>query len=779
MKKHTILIILSLVAEIAVAQKHTISGVVRDASSGELLPAANVYLSTGVGTVTNNYGFFAITTNHTSVTLNASYVGYSAYSQTFTITKDTVVDIGILSDNQIEEVVVTDNSSQSRLRSSQFNIANITMKEVAQLPTLLGEHDVLKAMQTMPGIGSGADGMTGIYVRGGSPDQNLILLDGAPVYNVNHLFGFLSVFNAEAIKSVTVLKGGFPARYGGRLSSVLDIQMKEGNVNETHGMASVGLLSSQLAIEGPIDEKTSYLLALRRAYYDLIMWPMCKMSDIRDGVGKTSAGYHFTDINAKINHRIDAKSQLFASFYSGIDKFRSHDEFPGGGYDVNDKFRLKWQNQTATMRYNRTLGNKLFMNSSLIYSRYKYYTKSSVRYDYFNSNRYEYSSAMGESALQDWTAKADFDWYPAEKHIVKTGLGITRHSFSPEQSAYESGYSNLVSTVADTSYGTKKVKSTDLSTYIEDDWTIAKSLKANMGVRLTLFNVEGRTYTSVEPRASFCYLINDNLSVKAAYSKMTQYVHLVSNSSVGLPTDQWLPSTRRIKPETSDQISVGMQYNTPDYEFTVEGFYKKMNNLIEFREGANYMSYQNWEEKLTSGSGRAYGLEFMAKRSVGSTTGWVSYTLLWSNRKFAELNNGERFPFKYDRRHDISIVAMHTFSKKFNVSANWNVSSGCRVTLPVARFIDLDGEESVAYSKRNEYRMPLYHRLDVSANLNRPKRRGMATWTFGVYNLYARQNPLYIYADSDKKDWIDEPRYFLKKVSMFTIVPTISYTFRF
>lgn len=777
--KNTILMVLLLVAEIAVAQKHTISGVVRDAASGELLPSANVYLNTGVGTVTNNYGFFAITTSLPSVTLNVSYVGYSVFSQSFTMSKDTIVDIKILSDNQIEEVLVTDNPSQSRLRSSQFNIANITMKEVSQLPTLLGECDVLKAMQTMPGIGSGADGMTGIYVRGGSPDQNLILLDGAPVYNANHLFGYLSVFNAEAIKSVTVLKGGFPARYGGRLSSVLDIQMKEGNVNETHGIASVGLLSSQLAIEGPINEKTSYLLALRRAYFDLIMWPMCKMSDIRDGVGKTSAGYHFTDINAKINHRLDAKNQLFASFYSGIDKFRSHDEFPGGGYDVNDKFRLKWQNQTATLRYNRTLGNKLFMNSSLIYSRYKYYTKSSVRYDFFDSDRYEYSSAKGESALQDWAVKADFDWYPAEKHIVKAGVGITRHSFSPEQSSYESGYSKLVITVADTSYGTKKVKSTDVSAYIEDDWTIAKSLKANMGTRLTLFNVEGRTYTSVEPRASLCYLIKENLSVKAAYSKMTQYVHLVSNSSVGLPTDQWLPSTKRIKPETSDQLSVGVQYNTPDYEFTVEGFYKKMNNLVEFREGANYMSYQNWEEKLTVGKGKSYGFELMAKRSAGHTTGWVSYTLLWSNRKFAELNGGERFPFKYDRRHDISIVAMHSISKKFDVSANWNISSGSHVTLPIARFIDLDGDESVAYSKRNEYRMPLYHRLDISANLHRPKRHGMATWTFGVYNIYARQNPLYIYADSENSEWLSENRYFIKKVSALTIVPTISYTFRF
>ncbi|MBR5958731.1 MAG: TonB-dependent receptor [Salinivirgaceae bacterium] len=777
--KNIILILLILAGNMAVAQKHTISGVVRDAASGELLPSANVYLNTGVGTVTNNYGFFAITTNQSPITLNVSYVGYSVFKQTFTTTKDTVVDIKISSDNQIEEVVVSDNSAQTRLRSSQFNVANITMKEVAQLPTLLGEHDVLKAMQTMPGIGSGGDGMTGLYVRGGSPDQNLILLDGAPVYNANHLFGFLSVFNAEAIKSVSVLKGGFPARYGGRLSSVLDIQMKEGNTNETHGMASVGLLSSQLAIEGPINDKTSYLFTLRRAYFDLIMWPMCKLADIRDGVGKTSAGYHFTDINAKINYRLDAKNQVFASFYSGLDKFRSAIEFPSGGYDVDDKFKLNWQNQTATLRYNRTIGNKLFMNTSLIYSRYKYFTKSSVRYDYFRSNSYEYSSARGESALQDWSAKFDFDWYPAEKHIIRSGMSITRHSFSPEQSAYESGYSEDATTVADTAFGTKKVKSADFSAYIEDDWTISKHLKANLGARYTLFNVEGRNYTAIEPRASLCLLLNDNLSLKAAYSKMTQYVHLVSNSSVGMPTDQWLPSTKRIKPETSDQISLGLQYNTPDYEFTAEGFYKKMNDLIEYREGANYMSYQNWEDKLTSGRGEAYGLEFMAKKSAGRTTGWVSYTLSWSNRTFAELNNGEQFPFKYDRRHDLSIVAMHTFSKKFDISANWNISSGSHVTLPIARYIDLDGEEAVAYSKRNEYRMPLYHRLDVSANLNRPKRRGTATWTFGVYNIYARQNPLYIYAGSEKDEYLGEARYFLKKVSVLTIVPTISYKFKF
>ena len=777
--KYTFLILLLFVCAIASAQKHTISGVVRDAESGELLPSANVYLNSGVGTVTNNYGFFSIKTEHPTVTLNVSYVGYSVYSQTFAVKNDTTIEVKLSSDNQIEEVLVTDNSAQSRLRSSQFNIANITMREVVQLPTLLGEHDVLKAMQTMPGVGSGADGMTGLYVRGGSPDQNLILLDGAPVYNANHLFGYLSVFNSEAIKSATLLKGGFPARYGGRLSSVFDIQMKEGNANQTHGMASVGLLSSQVAIEGPINERTSYLVTLRRAYFDIFLWTMCKLSDARDGVGKSSAGYHFTDFNAKINHRLDAKSQIFASFYAGTDKFKSRSDFPGGGYDVHDRFKLKWHNQTATLRYNRTLANNLFMNASLIYSRYKYFTKTSVRNDYTYDDGYRFSSSEGESALQDLTAKADFDWFVANNHTIKTGASISRHWFSPEQCAYESGGDNWDTAVSDTSYGTKKVKSADLSAFIEDNWTITENLKANIGVRSTLFNVEKRNYASVEPRASFCYLINNNLSAKAAYSRMTQYVHLVSNSSVGLPTDQWLPSTKRIKPETSDQISVGVQYNTPNYEFTAESFYKKMNNLIEFREGANYMSYQNWEDKLTAGKGVSYGFELMAKRNAGKTTGWVSYTLSWSNRKFAELNSGESFPFKYDRRHDLSIVAMHSFSKKFDVSANWNISSGSHVTLPIARFTDLDGKEAVAYSKRNEYRMPLYHRLDISANLHRPKPRGMATWTFGVYNIYARQNPLYIYADCEVNDWLGEYRYFMKKVSALTIVPTISYTFRF
>lgn len=777
--KQTTLILFLFIANVAMAQKHTICGVVSDAASGELLPAANVWLNTGIGTVTNNYGFFSITTTQPSVILNASYVGYSTYNQTITISKDTVVNIKISSDNQIEEVLVTDNSAKSRLQSPQFNIANISMKEIAQLPTLLGEHDILRAMHTMPGIGSGGDGMTGLYVRGGSPDQNLILLDGAPVYNANHLFGFLSVFNAEAIKSVTVLKGGFPARYGGRLSSVLDIQMKEGNSNETHGMASIGLLSSQIAIEGPINEKTSYLLSLRRAYFDLVMWPMCKLADIRDGVGKTSAGYHFADINAKINHRFNAKNQLFGSFYSGLDKFRSGVEFPSGGYDVNDKFKLNWQNQTATLRYNHTLNSRLFMNTSLIYSRYKYYTKSSVRYDYFNSNNYKYSSAKGESALQDWAIKADFDWYPIDKHIVKIGSSITRHQFSPEQSSYESAYNEYVTVATDTAYGTKKIKSSDFSAYIEDDWSISKHLKANIGLRYTLFNVDAQNYTAFEPRASLCYLLSDNMSIKVAYSKMTQYVHLVSNSSVGMPTDQWLPSTKNIKPEMSNQLSIGFQYNTPNYEFTAEGFYKTMDNLIEYKEGVSYTSFQNWEEKLTSGQGEAYGLEFMAKKSNGRITGWLSYTLSWSNRKFAELNNGESFPFKYDRRHDISIVAMHKLSKKWEISANWNISSGNHITIPINRYIDIDGDDAIAYSKRNEYRMPLYHRLDISANLNKQKRHGIATWSFGVYNVYARQNPLYIYADSETDEYLGSSRYFLKKVSVLTIVPTISYIFRF
>ena len=407
--KHIFLVGLLIAALSSNAQSFKLTGHLVDIETGESVLFANcIDENTGRGAVANNFGYFNLKVGG-KARITVSCIGYATTTTEFTIHGDTTVTIGVSpKTTAINEVVV----SATVLVREQVMMGKTTLtpEMIKSIPSFLAEPDLIKTLAYLPGISLGREGYSNIFVRGGDRGQNLALLDGAPVYNANHLFGYLSVFNSEAIKSATLLKGGFPARYGGRLSSVLDIQMKDGNANQTHGMASIGLLSSQVAVEGPIDERTSYLITMRRAYFDIFLWTMCKLSDARDGVGKSSAGYHFTDFNAKINHRLDSKSQLFASFYAGTDKFKSRSDFPGGGYDVRDRFKLKWHNQTATLRYNRTPANNLFMNASLIYSWYKYYTKSSVKNNSFYSDYYQFSSAKGESALQDLTAKADFDW---------------------------------------------------------------------------------------------------------------------------------------------------------------------------------------------------------------------------------------------------------------------------------------------------------------------------------------------------------------------------------
>lgn len=765
-----------------IAQNYTINGYVQDAKTGEKLPYASVIINnTNQGVSANNYGFFSITTSNEKAEIISSYVGYKTIHIHLLNKKDTTLTLLLEPSNELEEVVVTSEQKLTSTRSSLFNVSSISMKDIKKVPLIMGEMDVLKCMQLMPGIKSGQDGTSGLNVRGGSPDQNLILLDGVPVYNANHLFGFLSVFNSDALKSVNAIKGGFPARYGGRLSSIIDVQMKEGNNQNIKGDVSLGLLSSRVTIEGPIiKNKTSFVFSARRAYFDLIS-ALANSSTSESGESYSS-GYYFYDINAKINHKISDKSHLFLSVYSGKDKAFSDWKYKMDANVSQTNFNINWRNTTVALRYNYIINKALFANATLIFSKYKFGITNADKNEGINptTNKVtdsQYNGFTSNSGIQDIGMKYDFDYYLSSNHAIKFGAAYTKHKFTPETSTTEKATEAITTIQRDSTYGTSTLLSDEIAAYIEDDWTITPKLRTNIGLRVANFYVQNKNYPAIEPRLSARYLLNDNLSIKAAYSRMNQYIHLLSNSSSGLPTDLWLPVTKKIKPMNSDQFALGTQYNFSSFEIVAESFYKLMHNLAEYKEGTAYLqNIETWEDKLENGKGNAYGFELMLRKTEGKTTGWIGYTLSWSNRTFENINNGKTFPYRYDKRHDISIVLTHKFSEKFDIGATWVFNTGSPFTLATKKYASADEDNTKMiyyYSDRNAYRMPVYHRMDVGANFYKKKRWGTRIWSISVYNVYNHFNPYYIYVK--EKDGKSE----IRQYSLLPILPSITYTFKF
>ncbi|MDX5438381.1 MAG: TonB-dependent receptor, partial [Pontibacter sp.] len=620
------------------------------------------------------------------------------------------------------------------------------------------------------GVQSGTEGASGLYVRGGGPDQNLILLDGAPVYNATHLFGFFSVFNADAINHVELVKGGFPARYGGRLSSVLDISMKEGNMREFKGEGSVGLIASRLTLEGPLKKDTaSFIISARRTYADLLARPFMSR---KIGV----AGYFFHDLNAKLNYNITSKDRLYLSFYTGLDKFFSRseteDDRKGEYYDSNAK--LDWGNNTLSLRWNRILSNNLFLNTTATYSRYQFDigVKDKQRYRSGDNSSYLLRYL---SNIRDYSIKADFDYLPHPDHAVRYGVHNTLHQFRPGAMQVEDVDNGEVQNSVEEG---SKVLANEAAIYAEDDVRLTDKLKVNVGARFSTFSVEGETYTSLEPRVAARYLLNGNLALKASYARTSQFIHLLTNSGIGLPTDLWVPATRVIEPQRASQVAVGAAQTILDgqFEVSVEGYYKTMNGLIEYREGADFTNTtsSNWEDKVTAGKGWAYGAEIFLHKKVGNTSGWLGYTLSWSDRQFAELNYGAKFPYRYDRRHDISLVLFHKLNNGWNFSSTWVYGTGNSVTLPEAHY-GADSGMLVDYGPRNGYRMRSYHRLDLAFSKTKEKSWGQVVNTFSLYNAYSRQNPFYMYYGRGANDDYNS----FRQVSLFPIIPSFTKSFKF
>ncbi len=789
------LFITLLLMPVLMATAQTVSGTVTDSLTGETLIGATVLdEGSGKGTVTNAYGRYSLTLKGDSATLRISYIGYRPQEHRIAIGGNCQLSVRLQPALELHEVRVTADRVSSP-KVSQMSAIEVPAEQIRLVPVIFGESDVLKAIQLLPGVQSGTEGMSGIYVRGGGPDQNLFLLDGIPLYNVNHLGGFFSAFNGDAVKNITLYKGSFPGRFSGRISSVLDIATNNGNDKEWHGSASVGLIAAKVNVEGPIiKEKTTLSASLRRTYGDLLLRPILwTVAASEPDIAGLSAGYYFYDLNVKVTHKFSDRSRLYATWYSGDDeaytRVKISDSY-SNDYKEYMKLSWRWGNLAAAVRWNYELNQKLFMNVSGSYTRYRQRLSLGVEEEWMEYGRwYDDEIEMGiNSGINDLAVRADFDYAPSPDHAVKFGGVLTHHTFVPQVQSARVRYTDEPS--IDTTFGESRVHANELTAYIEDDWSITDALKINGGVALTGFAVDGRFYPSVQPRLSGRFLLMDDLSVKAGYSYMTQYMHLLSNSNISLPTDLWVPVTARIEPMNSHQVAAGVFYNWKNFiDFSIEGYYKWMNNLLEYKPGSTFLgSSVGWEDMVCSGRGWAYGLEFLAQKSVGQITGWFGYTWSRTMRLFdtpgEELNNGEPFPAKYDRIHDISITVQYKPDDTFDAGVTWVYSTGNTATLAMQE-IDGGGESYRSgidfVESRNNFRLPAYHRMDVSVNFHKKKKHGVRTWNISVYNLYNRQNPFIIYPKTSERYDGHGTQYStsLMQRSLFPILPSVSYIYKF
>ena len=770
------------------AEKYTASGYIKEQGSGENLFGVSVYIpELKVGTITNEYGFFSFTVPKGKHSVVFSYIGFTSQVKEIDLNADLEVSVHLIASSEaLSEVVVIADQHVNESKVTQMSAVRLNPMDVQDLPALLGEKDVLKTLQLLPGIQGGSEGSSGFHVRGGTPDQNLIILDDAVVYNSNHLFGFFSVFNGDAVKSVEAFKGGFPARYGGRLSSVINIGMKDGNKEKLSGNIYIGLISSSVVLEGPINKgKTSFIMSGRRTYADLIVQPFLDKDE--------NGGYFFTDLNFKIHHIFSSKDKLYWSNYYGKDKFYSR-------YldaTAKEKTNLAWGNITSTLRWNHQFSNKLFANTSLIFSNYEFkidIDNKDLKIDEYDDN-YLFNTS---SDIDDYSIKTDFDYYPNNKHRVKFGAIATRHNFTPQRVVIKDPYSGSINK-------TQELNSFEGAVYLEDDWKVTDKLNFSPGFRASYFNYKAENYLNFEPRIALSYKLRPDLAFKASYSKMNQYIHLLSSSGIGLPTDLWVSSTDNVKPQSSEQYAIGIakDFQEKDYSFSAEAYYKKLDNVISYKEGASFLALDNlesgkninWEENITTGQGWAYGTELLFRKQSGPLTGWLGYTLSWSERQFDELNLGKKFFDRYDRRHDISLVGIYKPSEKITVSGTWVLSTGNNYTLPnLQRLNNLgnfpintkysyyNGSEEFS-SGRNNFRGETTHRLDLGIQFHKKKKNNkVRTWGISLYNAYSRQNP-FIYTLDDKYYDYNDPNATIEKeltrTSVLMLIPSINYNLKF
>jgi TonB dependent receptor/CarboxypepD_reg-like domain/TonB-dependent Receptor Plug Domain len=757
--------VLSIFASSTKAQTFTISGSLKDAASGEALIGASVRIQElpSVGAAANEYGFYSLTLKSGTYTLKATYIGYQDFVQKIVLDKDQKLEINLADNATITEVVVSARKENEQVTQAQMGVEKLDVAEIAKIPVLFGEKDVLKTIQLLPGVKSAGEGSSGFYVRGGAADQNLILLDEAPVYNASHLLGFFSTFNSDAIKDVTLIKGNSPAQYGGRLASVLDVKMNEGNDKKYRVKGGLGVISSRLSIEGPIQkEKSSFLVTGRRTYADVFLKLSDKFKDNK---------LYFYDLNGKANYRINANNRVFLSGYFGRDVL-------GVGKDIG----IDWGNKTATLRWNSLIGQKWFSNTSLIYSDYNYNIKIKQSASTFNIN----------SEIKDINLKQEFQYFPNTRNSWRFGFNTIHHALAPSRFTSNGTTDQMKETryaLENAVYANNSFRATDklnidyglrvssysligagtFNTYDNGALTGTKTLKENEF---------GKTYLNLEPRLSASFIMDENSSLKAGYSRNTQNLHLLSNSTTGNPTDSWIGNSYNIKPEIADQASMGYFRNFADnkFELSTEIYYKDMQNQVDYKNGADINTAPDLESELLYGKGRAYGLEMNLKKKNGRFTGWVSYTLSKTERQIEGVNNGDWYNAKQDRTHDVSLVGIYQLSKKWSLASTWVYYTGNAVTFPSGKY-NINDQTILFYTERNGYRMPAYHRMDFSATYeSQRKSRFQGSWNFSLYNVYGRQNA---YLINFKDDPNDATRTVAEQTSLFRWIPSVTYNFKF
>jgi len=755
-------------------KRYSVSGHVKDSETGEDLFGASVLVvDLATGSVANEYGFYSISLPKGTYTLRFSYTGYESQTHKVTVEKDIVLDISlILVSATLNEIEIRAERTDANVKAPEMSVVKMDVKTINRIPALMGEVDIIKAIQLLPGVQSVSEGSSGFSVRGGSPDQNLILLDEATVYNASHFLGFFSVFNNDAIKDVKLYKGDLPAQYGGRLASVLDVRMKDGNQKRFSGTGGIGLISSRLTLEGPIlKDRTSFIVSGRRTYADLFL-PLAKDETVQD------SRMYFYDFNAKFNHTFNENNRLYISGYFGQDIFK------------NPFAYMKLGNATATVRWNHLFSQRLFSNFTTVYSRYNYSLGSASNEDP--------TSFMWTSTLQDYQIKGDFTYYLSTNHTVRFGYNSTLHIFDPGMAKGTGDESLFTEYSIDRSYGLES------GLYLSDDQQIGSLLTLKYGLRFSLFQNIGpatvyeyddnfeladslkyasadfyNTYAGLEPRLGLTYMLTEVSSVKASYSHTYQYLQLAQNSTAGTPLDIWFSASPNVKPQVADQVAVGYfrNFRQNTFETSVEIYYKNMRQTIDFKDHAVLLLNKQLEGELRFGKSWAYGLEVMVSKTTGKLNGWVSYTYSRAWRQIDEINEGNKYPAPYDSPHDVSIVLNFEASKRLSLSANWIYSTGKPVTFPTGRAV-IDGAVVPIYSDRNAYRMMDYHRLDVSLTLHQKPREAPFNWdlVFSVYNAYNRHNTWSI---NFVQDAVNPYMTYAEQTYLFGLIPAITFNFRF
>lgn len=763
--------LLLLIALNALAQgNYTISGYVKDAASGETLIGTSVSVTgpSRAGTQANDYGFYSLSLPGGTYTVSVTSIGYTEYKKEVKLDKNLTLNIELRENNQtLDEVTISAEAPDHNVSDARMGVERLSMKEVNKLPVLFGERDVVKALTLLPGVKSGGEASSGFFVRGGAADQNLILLDEAIVYNPTHLLGFFSTFNSDAIKNVALYKGNMPAQFGGRLSSVMDVKMNEGNNKKFGVNGGIGLISSRLSVEGPIvKDKGSFLVSGRRTYADMFL----KLSNDPE---KNSNTLYFYDLNLKANYTLGEKDRLFLSGYFGKDKL-----------GLKDLFGLDWGNSTGTLRWNHQFGPKVFSNTSLIYSDYTYNIS-------INMNSLKGSI---DSRIRDWNFKEEINWYLNARNEIRIGISSIHHTINP---------GTFSGTVTFDDQPTHY--SWENAAYVNNSWKVSDKLNVDYGLRVSAFSVMGgeapfyeldaegqiidtryyskgsivTTYFRPEPRASASYRIGATSSLKAGYARNAQYLHLISNSNTGNPTDKWMATNNIVKPEGSDLFSIGYARNFVDntYEMSIETYYKDMQHQIDYKDGANVMSIEPIEPQLLFGKGRAYGAEFLLRKNKGKLTGWIGYTLSRTEKQIDGINDNKWYAARQDRTHDLSIVAIYEANARWTLSGTFVYNTGNAVSFPSGKY-RMDDQIIFLYTERNGYRMPAYHRLDLAATVKLGKlnkKRG-SELAFGIYNAYGRENPFVITFEQNPDD---PTRTRAISTALFRFVPSISYNFKF